>query len=281
MSKNLEEKTFVLGIGVQKAGTSWLFKYLDNRDDCFMSPIKELHYFDTKHRPDLSAGINRRFLKELVEKVRAKGGVNYDAATGLGALIDRVSMIYDPTAYRRFFEERVPEPVDFFGEITPAYALLSKEGFEDIRDQFPNRRILLIFRDPIERHFSLMRMKEKKGKIASAQESFLDFLDWRGAAARSDYPETITNVFDVFDEKDVHVSFYEELFNDDELKKICDFIGLPFLPGEYDVRVNAGGSSSNTGLTDDQRNTARERLAPVYDFCRDYFGERLPASWNL
>ena len=42
----LSDKTFLLGIGAQKAGTSWLYEYLARRDEIFMSPIKEMHVFD-------------------------------------------------------------------------------------------------------------------------------------------------------------------------------------------------------------------------------------------
>lgn len=151
-----------------------------------MSPIKELHYFDANHCPDLLAGIHPRFLQQFVNEIREKEKVSYDPKTAFGALTDRVSMIYDPGAYRRYFEDQVPDDVQFFGEITPAYAVLPREGLEDIRNQFPKRKILLTLRDPIDRHDSLMWMKEKKGKIDSANESLLQLLDLKGATARSD-----------------------------------------------------------------------------------------------
>jgi hypothetical protein len=126
-----------------------------------------------------------------------------------------------------------------------------------------------------------MRMKEKKGKIESANESFLELLDYKGAAARSDYSATIQNLYEVFDESEVLISFYEELFNDDQLRRICDFAGLPFRPGKYEVRVNSGEKASQVPLSDEQRREARKKLASVYDFCRDFFGDRLPARWKL
>jgi hypothetical protein len=36
-----------LGIGAQKSGTSWLHENLRHHPDAFVSPVKELHYFDS------------------------------------------------------------------------------------------------------------------------------------------------------------------------------------------------------------------------------------------
>jgi hypothetical protein len=43
----------MVGVGAQKAGTTWLFDYLGRHPDVAMSPIKELHYFDQIFRPEL------------------------------------------------------------------------------------------------------------------------------------------------------------------------------------------------------------------------------------
>src|SRR6185312_14812353 len=42
----LDCKIFVLGVGAQRAGTSWLNSYLSSHPCVSMSQIKELHYFD-------------------------------------------------------------------------------------------------------------------------------------------------------------------------------------------------------------------------------------------
>ena len=33
-------------IGAQKAGTTWLARVLARHDDVFVTPVKEIHYFD-------------------------------------------------------------------------------------------------------------------------------------------------------------------------------------------------------------------------------------------
>ena len=40
---------FFLGIGAQKAGTTWLGVYFARHPEVYFSPIKELHFFDAMH----------------------------------------------------------------------------------------------------------------------------------------------------------------------------------------------------------------------------------------
>ena len=100
-------------------------------------------------------------LRKELQRVRAGKADNFEENKHLRALVDRISMIYDETAYRRYFEDRVPDDINHFGEITPSYSVLNPEGFEDARSQFKNIRVILLLRDPIQRHYSLMKMKEK------------------------------------------------------------------------------------------------------------------------
>ena len=274
----LDDKTFILGVGAQKAGTSWLFDYFDSRDDCDMSPIKELHYFDAKHRPDLCGVYHTKFVERLVDRVRNGQDRTYRSDEQLKALVDRVSMIYDDSAYRRYFEDRVSDGAKCFGEISPSYSLLDREGFADVRRQFPKIRVILLLRDPVERHYSLMRMKERTGTVASATQSFVELLEDPACVERGLYHETIQNLDQVFDSQEVYITFYEQLFRDEEVRKICNFAGLPFQAGRYGTRVNAGGESEK--LTPAQIALAKDRFADVYDFCLKRFGDALPVSWR-
>ena len=44
-----------LVIGAQRAGTTWLHRVLSEHPALWLTPVKELHYFDKPHRdPDLA-----------------------------------------------------------------------------------------------------------------------------------------------------------------------------------------------------------------------------------
>ncbi|HUG60462.1 MAG TPA: sulfotransferase, partial [Methylomirabilota bacterium] len=129
---SLSEKTFILGVGAQKAGTTWLHQYLDEHPEVFMSPIKELHYFDEKHCAELAPMTTQRFRKRLAA-VTAKDKVRPAMVRALSA---RIAMKSDDKAYERYFEERVKPQHRAFGEITPSYSLLPVEGFRDAKSRF-------------------------------------------------------------------------------------------------------------------------------------------------
>ena len=50
-------ENFFVGIGAQKSGTTWLARMLAGHPDVFVTPVKEIHYFDhvrgiTQHLSD-------------------------------------------------------------------------------------------------------------------------------------------------------------------------------------------------------------------------------------
>ena len=46
------KKVLALGVGAQKAGTSWLHYQLDSREDTDFGFLKEYHIFDALFRPE-------------------------------------------------------------------------------------------------------------------------------------------------------------------------------------------------------------------------------------
>lgn len=61
----LDQKTFLLGVGAQKTGSTWLSDYLGSRSEVFMHPLKEVHYWDYKFRKDICGHFDQQYLKRL------------------------------------------------------------------------------------------------------------------------------------------------------------------------------------------------------------------------
>lgn len=277
MSRTLDGKIFMLGIGAQKAGTSWLHDYFKKRRDVFVPPVKELHHFDARFRSDLCSDFDRRF-RERYEQFRARDGKSRAAKQRLEILEARVRMIGDEGAYRAYFEKAVPKTCRIFGEITPAYSLLPEEGFRAIASQFPRTRLIFLMRDPVDRLYSHLRMAERLDMlIGPAIEQFAAALKNPQYVERSEYHRTLANARRVFAPEDIFIGFYETFFCDAELARLCDFLGIPFKPGDYGTPVNV--SPHETRLDAERIAMARKKLAPVYDFCRAEFGGKVPDSW--
>src|SRR5690349_1637516 len=104
-----EQKTFVLGVGAQKAGTSWLRSYLLKRNDVYFAPA-EMHFFDSRYGPQTA----RR-----ADRVLTKGSTpGRPANKRLRLKLDYLVGADGGASYKEFFRSRVPANVAVFGEIT-------------------------------------------------------------------------------------------------------------------------------------------------------------------
>lgn len=283
MLKGLRGKTFVLGVGAQKAGTTWLHNYLNSHHDVYMSPIKELHYFDILYRPDLCAALGGRFRRNLSIKLRnLKVGEPIAERPDIIDLVDRIRMDYQNDAYLDFFCSRAPESAKVVGEITPSYSLIGEAGFREIRELFRNSgislKVVYLMRDPVERFYSALRMVEHFDQPLSADRSFFEYLSQPEFYERGLYHITMRNLRASFPSSDIFIGFYESLFDHAEIERLCTFLDI-----DYSVKANFASKlneSPNGTLTDDMRSAGRQRFSEVYEFCRKEFGEALPAAWN-
>jgi hypothetical protein len=147
-----------------------------------------------------------------------------------------------------------------------------------MRGLFPRVRIIYLMRDPVERHHSLMRMKEEaRGEPGFAARNFLLTLDSRFSHGMADYRSHLEALQAVFTPEELFVGFYETLFSDAEIERLCAFLGIDFMPAAYGTRLNT--SSAARSLDPELVRTAVKRLKPTYDYCRQVFGE-LPAAWQ-
>ena len=281
MLSNLKDKVFFLGIGAQKAGTTWLHDYLSDRSDVFVPALKELHYLDARFRPDIAAvsdnGALRRLSRSLRELDRSVPAADrFDERTKLA--VSRVKMIFEPSEYLRYFADNVKNQHLAYGEITPAYALLGTDAFEFVKSQFGKTKIVFLLRDPTERQSSAIRMKHRKKTLnRPAQDAFTAHLR-RYDNFRSRYDVTFQVLDKCFSPEDVFVGFYETFFNDDSISALCDFLGIPFKAGSYDVASNA--SPVTKQLSREEIEAGINAFSSVYAFCRDRFGDRIPQVWH-
>jgi Sulfotransferase family len=274
----LAERTFVCGVGVQKAGTTWLHNYLASRGDVYMPARKELHYFDNRFRNDLAPGIERHLVNTVRKQLAALGAKPpFTYPEQLVEALDRLRMQYDARAYPDYFASRIGSQ-SHFGEVTPAYCLIGSEGFAAMKACFGRIRIVYLMRDPVDRHASMVRMMVRDKKTAEPLATkFLATLEWRFAAEMADYRTHIETLRAAFKPEELFFGFYETLFSDAEVRRLCDFLSLPFKPGNYTHRPNA---SPETGsLPETHLRQARAAFEKTYTYCRAEFPE-LRERWR-
>lgn len=271
--------TLCLGVGAQKAGTTWLAAYFHTHPSVFMSPIKELHYFDALWLPERMGKRNDQHLGHLRRVAR---GITLDDVTArnakwkdLGLQYERLEMVGGgPEKYIEYFARRVgDEPVA--AEITPSYSMLSGENFREIRCLHSRMKAVFLMRNPIDRVWSAMRHLERKG--LKVEDRFERAIQSQGVLLRSDYGRTLDALAAGFPEEDVFIEFYEDLFNEPTIRRLCAFLSIPYHPAPFDRVVNKAKEKT---MSHEQRARIGTLLRPVYDHCHKRFGDRLPKRWR-
>jgi hypothetical protein len=266
-----DDTTLVLGIGAPRAGTTWLATYLNRHPQFYMSPLKELHYFDARFLPDTCAYFDHVYIHSLLT---------------LGETVDnrdhirmRVDMIEDPRLYLKYFEQYVASE-RCFGEFSPAYCLLERTMIEEISAMHPSVKFIFLLRNPVDRFISnaFYMLHSLDIDLGHPDGYILSCLNSRHLLVRADYRRTMGQ-YDRAAPGQILYLFYERLFCDDTIRRVCEFCAIDFLPGRYDLRINASKSAVADRLGPGTRRQVYRRLADQYAFVRDYFAGDIPENW--
>lgn len=285
-------KQFFVGIGAQKAGTSWLADYFIRHPQVAFSPVKELHYFDSMYRKDLCGGFNKIFEKRLKALLMRESFTNLYKFTHsisleklemIRCLSLRLEMMHNPKRYCDYFDTLLEAEQKAYGEITPSYSLLNADGFNAIKNAYNNAKFIFCLRDPVDRYWSHLRSTEKRplNLLKYNHKKILECLDNPQFRLRTDYERTITQLYTVVPEQDVCIIFYEHLMNGDthaaELKKITDFLDIDYIAGSITTKINAGNTLP---LDDNDAKIIAAEFSHVYQYIEDVVPGPLPERWK-
>lgn len=271
-----------VGIGAQKGGTTWVADYLQSHPNVFMSPIKELHFFDSHFMPGSYVDFNKNLQRKLVKMCNqlTPNNLNRKRVNYIEHLCRRVNMRTFKD-YKKYFQD-YSAGKKIVGEITPSYSLLQKEHFTKIAEKIPNCKFLFILRNPIDRYWSALRFTKKSIPDFNPLLSFKDKLNTPAYFDRTNYQKTIENLESAVPKSNILYLFYEDLFLSDlavrkqSLKKLTDFLEIEFIEPNFQQYSN---KSSSVPLSPKNRVIGIERFAEIYDFCHSYFKDDLPQSW--
>jgi hypothetical protein len=231
-----------LGIGAQKAGTSWLYHHLRDHPDIWMPPEKELHYFDrspTYPSPNnlaTSSPIARLRGTQPWERTQLREGRRKLVLALRARDPQRVKWVtrryfgsYGDRWYRGLF--RLAGAAPAAGEITPSYSILEPDDVARIRRLNPHVRLLFLVRHPVDRAWSAIRFGIAKGRPEAATEPgdrIIKRLRTSTMLHRGDYERTLDVYLQHFDSEQVLVGFYDAIADDPSglLDGITDFLGI-------------------------------------------------------
>jgi hypothetical protein len=250
-----------LGIGAQKAGTTWLHSVLSRHDEIWLPRVKELHYFDRTFPPVCRTGAPRsatipvshrlrifRQIKKLGNLSALREGLRVRRWDDLVVEVKLLRGKRDDAWYASLFDlgrDRIK------GDITPAYSCLGDQAIAHIHKLMPDAKIIFLLRDPIDRAWSHAKMDilQKPGQpktLETSESEFIIHFDSDASRMRGDYLGAIDRWTRHYPSDQLFVGFFDEITLDPEglLTRILGLLGASTspdkLPPDLRTAVNAG-----------------------------------------
>lgn len=279
----LGAKTFLLGAGCQKGGTTWLFRYLKESPQYVRGYMKEYHVFDALDLESEQLTRNRIMRKAEQALDAARRGEPVQ-----GWMLHRMSMYGNPELYYDYFSGLLMARPEgrLTADMTPDYGMLPVDRFRDIRQGFAERGVrtvsILLMRDPVQRVWSHIRMQAQrfpKMFDRPLPEVLRDRHMDPNYATRTRYDRTIAALDEVFEPDELYYGFYEDLFTEGRMREICSFVGIDFIRPEFDRRRNASEQSEDP-IPEDTLRAVATHFGEVYDAVAARFPDvDLAALW--
>lgn len=282
-SDNPRLPTF-LGIGAPRAGTTWLHANLQKHPEIWLTPVKEIHYFDSRQRGDLRGNFYKRHLRKRARRYTTLA--TYRDRWRDGTLFSQLAwdlhFFVPPRTdrwYRRIFR---PGPGQIAGEITPAYSILKPELVDAVRQVNPDLRIIYLLRDPVERSWSsaISGLARRRGRSSEeiTEKQLLRHFERRAHVLRTDYVRTYETWENAFGRDQIFVGFLDQIQDDprDLLLRLYRFLGVSdsekHIPAGLTRKVNSSREYAKA-IPDDVRIHLAELYLPQLQELSARFGE--------
>ena len=287
--------TFLLGLGAQKAGTTWLHDYLASSSQVDFGFTKEYHIFDARELPQMAEEIPR--LRKHFPTRRRSATHNLRMLKGLRRYWRRRAFYQNTDRYFDYFTSLLNRDGNMVtGDISPGYNGLSAATLTTIRESFAQRgvrvRSLLILRDPVERCWSAIRMA-KRNNVGTPGSVLPDIDDEALLTTMlnapllnlmSDYASGLSAMEAAFPEEDCLVLLYEDLFTTETAHTLCKFLGIDLVTPNFGKMVNV--TQKTQVISNEVQSKIAQHLTPSYHatmriFSPDYVRERWPSTGHI
>lgn len=300
------KKTFVLGFGAAKCGTTWMWNYFNTNNLIEFGGVKEhsfLYNYQTQYLDPITDFSSRqplydyqRSAKELNERIKHNKVVRDRKFQYFKTSSSFIANEYraNPTfhTYERFFKE-LSLKHSIVGDYSVQYALLDPIVINEFKSRFSdffNIKVIFQMRDPIERIYSFSKQQRSlstgqqigsgkcdEGEDINYSPKELALRNIRESRNYFPYKWTIENLDKCFDQKDILYLYYEDMFNEETIKRVTDFIGVPYIKPDFGyVRPNP---VKYEDLTRSDLESVYRYIEYEYDFLKERFGY-IPKKWH-
>ena len=282
----MADPNLLICVGATKAGTSWLYRYLHDHEECHVRAVKECCYFLTLHARNLMPQLIA--ISALIRDCGARL-IGSEAADNVSKMLtfgrkvyDMAVLSLDRTADRAYLNYQHPDR-DRTDEtalqgVTPHYSLLDTPQIERVAQQLLPVKIFYLIHDPLERLWSHVRTHAELtlsvGKYFMAlYQSFLVRILFSNGEVHivklGDYLANVERFDAVFDRTDFHIEFTENLTDELRFSVMWLFFGIT---ATSPAKVTPAHVGLPAPFQESLRGDTLQFLKPQYDFVAKHFG---------
>ncbi|HVU19367.1 MAG TPA: sulfotransferase [Rhizomicrobium sp.] len=277
-------------IGMQKAGTGWLYDQLQYHADFWMPPVKEFHYLDR----DVARMNNPRKLLERwkrgPEKLANRRALDERDIRFLEEAIGFAGRPRNVAEYATLF--RFKNGL-LSGDVTPGYSTLTDTVVAEVAQGLPDVKIVLLVREPLDRAWSQICMAARNDNFDTGllkdPTAFRGFLQTSELVNLRSFPSRIVARWREHAPRLAFGAFLlDDVIADPEATRrtLLAFLGAdPQKPsGELAAGHNRKSKDEKLPLTDDIRAVMVEHFRQEILDCAKLFGGRAagwPARYGL
>lgn len=271
-------KPQIVGIGAQKAGTTWLSQMLGQHPRVWAPPFKEAQFFNHRFMDEHRGWVPWHFkrARQNTEKRYAAKGEAVPAH--LDAYLDRITSgeMFTNHWYKQLF---APTPEGAMAlDVTPEYSTLPDEGVDFVASFLPQAKFIYIIRHPVDRAVSQLKMNltRKKHRPASVDQWLAEIED-PVLLDRGDYAAYVPRWLARFSPERLLILPFGLIAREPValLRRIEEFVDLP----EHTYRrpeTPVFASNATLSVPPKARAALRAKLEHQFDFLADSF----PADFN-
>lgn len=275
---------FLLGTGAQKAGTTWFYRHLKRSTGFVAGFRKEYHVLDVAEVPEQT--YMRQRVLDLAESSLAHLRGSQEGRPEDAHALHRVAMIADRGVYLDYFTALLARPGALLtADMTPENALVPSERLRDLRAGFVERGVgtaaLLLMRDPVDRIWSQVRMQHhrtpdrfREPPAATLQRVYAQ----PQYEVRTRYDQILMRLEQAFPAEELTTGFYEQLFEPDEVARICSRLGVESRPPRTEQRANASPGGDDE-LPRELRAEVAAHYREVYEYVATHLGVDVERLW--
>lgn len=284
----MDKNKFFIGIGPSKTGSTWLYHILSSHPESKMPFEKELRYFYSLEFLGKVNVFTNLFSKEWSFVQRRKRCFPVLKKELKNTLTFQATNWKKFRWYLKYF--CLPQNDEWYksqfpknklsGDISPHYVLLSEKTIVKIRRLNANTKIIIGLRNPVDRIWSIARVKYLK-KEARKKFKYVDKNDFfgfcrsnRGMLLSNNYTKLIKKWQKHFPKEQILIYYFDELQEDPQklFNKICQFLEIE------PIEIDGINKKVNKGIVEEipaeyEKELIRLNYKYIEDFAKEYPNE--------